>query len=157
MKICPECALANEERFPACLWCNTVLTDVKSTPSPDPDHPEHLQRRMARKRQGRRQTQLFLAACCYAIAATLLMVLPGAVFNVQVLLSFFAIASVLGLVISGGHLGTFAAMFLQGAISTAFLLSFHSVGVFAFFMLLGHILLPAIWQPWVDLIEDGHV
>lgn len=156
MKICPECAFVNEERFPACLWCNAVLTDVKSTPSPDPSHPEHLQRRMSRERQAQRRTQLFLVAGGYATTATLLMVLPGAVFNGKILLSFFAVAAGVGLAISRGYPVTFAAMFLQGAISLAFLLWFQSVGVFAFFMLLGHILLPAIWRQWVELIDDGH-
>lgn len=156
MKICPECAFANEERFPACLWCNTVLTDVKSTPSPDPNHPEHFQRQLLRQRQTRWRTQLVLAALCYAVVATLLMVIPGAVFNVKILLGFFAAATVVGFVISSGSFHSFALMFLQGAISLAFLLSFQRVGVFAFFMLLGHIVLPAIWHVWVEMIDSGH-
>ena len=57
MKICPECALANEERFPACVVCHASLGDVRSTPSADPAHPEHARRALdeERRRITRRQ------------------------------------------------------------------------------------------------------
>ena len=64
MKICPDCALANEERFPACVACHTSLADVASTPSSDPTHPEHTRRVLDRQRREVARRQVAWAVVC---------------------------------------------------------------------------------------------
>ncbi len=156
MKICPECAFANEERFPACLWCNALLVNVPSTPSPDPNHPEHAARRLARKRWSRQQRQQGLALGCYVAGIAALAAVPGLIFDGAILACFCAVAGVIGCTMIVGWLGQFPAMFLQGAASLALVLHFDLFNVLTGFMLLGHIIFPALFSQWVDLIDNGH-
>lgn len=157
MKICPECSFANEERFPTCVWCNAVLTRVKSTPSPDPNHPEHARARLLRERRSRQNVQRLFAALCYAAVITFLAVFPGMISDRQLLAGFFIAAGVIGFGIIRGTLGEFSAMFLQGAASVALVLVFNRVNFLTSFTLVGHVVLPAFFYQWAELIDDGHV
>ena len=155
MKICPECAFANEERFPTCVWCNAVLANVRSTPSADPAHPEHARDRLRRERHSHQSVQRRFAACGYVAVITFLAVVPGMVYEPHVLLCLGTAASVIAFAVVRGFLGQFSAMFLQGAVSTALIISFGKVGFLTSFTLAGHVLLPAVFALWMDLIDDG--
>ncbi len=156
MKICPDCAFANEERFPTCVWCNTVLASVKSTPAADPAHPEHARRRLAGERHSYRRAQLCFSVACYAAILTLLAAVPGMIFDRYVLGCVFSGAAVVGLAMVRGYLGPFSAMFLQGVVTGAIIGAFGLVGLLTAFTLLGNILLPAVFHQWIDLIETGY-
>ena len=70
MKTCPDCALANEERFPACVVCHASLADVRSTPAADPAHPahpEHARHALNRRRGRAAPRQLAWAVACYVL------------------------------------------------------------------------------------------
>lgn len=154
MKICPECAFANEERFPTCVWCNAVLAHVKSTPAADPAHPEHARDHLRRQRHSHHTAQRRFAAGCYVAAITFLAVVPGMIYDREVLLCIAAAAGAIAFAIVRGFLGQFSAMFLQGAASTALIVYFGKVGLLTSFTLAGHVLLPAVFTLWVDLIDD---
>lgn len=155
MKICPECAFANEERFPACVWCNAVLVHVRSTPSADPAHPEHAHDLRLRQRHSRLRAQRRFATSCYLAAIIFLTVFPGLIFDWKALVSIFAAAGVVAFAVTQGFLGQFSAMFLQGIASTALVLLFGKISFLISFTLAGHVLLPAVFCVWLDLIDDG--
>ena len=156
MKICPECAFANEERFPACLWCNTVLTEVRSTPARDPGHPEHARQRLLGERHSRLRGQRCFAAACYVALVVFLTILPGGIADPQVLACFAAPAALVSFAVLGDCLGPLSAMFVQGVFSTAVLIAFGRGGVFTGFMLVGHVVLPAVFCYWVELIDGAY-
>lgn len=156
MKICPECAFANEERFPACVWCNTVLVQVKSIPSADPAHPEHARVRLTRRRHSHQNAQRRFATLCYVLSITFLAVFPGMIYDREILLCVFSAAGVIAFAVVRGFLGQFSAMFLQGAVSTALIVLFGKVSFLIGFTLVGHVVLPAVFSLWVDLIDNGH-
>ena len=156
MKICPQCAFANEERFPACLWCNELLVNVRSTPAADPLHPEHAQRALHRARHTRHRREWLAAALVYAVAATLLAVLPGMMFDPLRLSLHFAAAALVAGAIVRGVAGPLTGMFLHGALSTALVYLLGPMQVFVVFMLLGHVVLPNVFWHWTDLIEGAN-
>ena len=156
MKICPHCALANEERFPACLWCNTPLMDVRSTPSADPTNPEHRRRARNRQRQWATRRQLAFAVGMYVLAVVGLAVWPGWVIVPKVAGLYAITGLAVSLAMLGELVATFLAAFVQGALSLMLLLNFGPLQPFAFFMLLGHVLLPMVLGVWLDLIHDAN-
>ena len=156
MRICPSCAFTNEERFPTCVWCNTVLVNVNYTPSADPNHPEHARARQLRKRRSAQASQLRFATFCYAVLMTCLAAYPGMIFDRIVLGEIFLASTVVGFTITRGYLGQLTSMFVQGAASTALIVSFDLMNPFTSFALLGHVVLPAVFYQWVDLIDHGH-
>ena len=156
MKLCPECSFANEERFPTCIWCNAVLAHVKSTPSGDPNHPEHADAWRLRRRRSRQAGQLRFAVLCYAVLLTCLAVYPGLISDRLVLGELFLASALVGFAVTRGYLGQFTAMVVQAAASTALIVMAGLVNPFTSFALVGHVVLPAFFQQWVDLIEQGH-
>lgn len=156
MKICPECAFANEERFPACVWCNALLVDVKSTPASGPDHPEHARRTRLEKVSRRRRSQLLFVLASYVGTITFLAVVPGLYFDANRLAAFAGVACLVGTGVVSGRLGPLASMLAQGAASTALILHFGVLGFLTAFMLLGHVVLPAVFAHWVDLLDSMH-
>ena len=156
MKVCPQCQFSNEERFPACLWCNAPLMDVRSTPSADPHSPEHRQRARSiqQDRSARRQTAF--ALFCYTAVTVGLAVCPGMVGSLRTLSVYGAAGLAVGLSLAAGWLADLPAAFLQGTLSLVLLLNFGPVQPFAFFMLLGHVLLPMVFVHWLEMIHDAH-
>lgn len=155
MKICPECDLTNEERFPACVFCHASLADVRSTPAADPRHPEHAQRRLAGQRRRLARRQFAWAAACYVLVITGLAVCPGLVFNRDVQTLYALSGLVVALVVVQNLAGPFVAVALQGAASLALFLSFGPLQPFGFFMLVGHVLMPMVFCHWVEMIHDA--
>ena len=155
MKICPQCAFANEERFPACLWCNALLVNVRSTPAVDPSHPEHARNERDQQRHASRRRQLAFAVWCYGAVTTLLAVLPGMMTDPVRLGLHFTVGAVVAAVVVRGIAGQFTGMFLHGALSTALVYLYGPLHVFIFFMILGHILLPNIFWHWVEMIDGA--
>ncbi len=156
MKICPQCALSNEECFPACLWCNTLLADVRSTPSTDPRAPEHRQRALAGQRQKATRRQLGFAAVSYTLAITFLAVCPGFVFNPLLLLAYFGSSVVVAGTALAEWTGPFSASLLQGFLGLALVLHFGPVQPFVFFMLLGHVTFPPVFCHWIEMIHEAN-
>lgn len=157
MKICPECAFANEERFPACLWCNALLVDVRSTPAADPDHPEHALRERQAQRHSRQRAQVACWLGSYVGTITFLAGVPGMMFDVGTLAAFAGAALAVGLAMAAGFLGQFQSMFIQGALGMGLVMYFSTWSLLTGFMLLGHIIAPAIFAHWLELIDDAHV
>jgi uncharacterized membrane protein YvbJ len=77
MKVCPNCTFTNEEDVPTCAFCNVPLVDVPSTPSPDPDHPEHRRRVLVAERSRDIRRQIWTAGVLYALVITIIAVLAG--------------------------------------------------------------------------------
>ena len=155
MKICLQCSFANEERFPACLWCNALLVNVPSTPAADPGHPEHTRNQRDQRRHASRRRQLAFAVLCYGALTMSLAILPGTMTDPMRLSLHFAVGMVVATAVVRGIAGQFTGMFLHGALSTALVYFYGPVHVFIFFMILGHILLPNIFWHWVELIEGA--
>ena len=156
MKTCPTCRLANEERFPACLWCNTVLVDVRSEPSTNPDDPEYHRQQLSRERQEITRRQLGFATVGYVLAITLLAVCPGLVFDPLVLLLYAGASLVVALAIHRGWVGQFTSAFLQGAFGLALVLGYGPIHPLIFGMLLGHVTLPMAFWHWTEMIHDAN-
>ena len=156
MKVCPQCAFANEERFPACLWCNELLVNVPSTPAADPEHPEHAQRKLDGERHARWHRQWVFAAAVYCVAATLLAVLPGMIRDPTRLFMHFGVAAMVVMAMSLRWAGQHSGMFLHGMLSAFLVYLFGPWQVFIFFMLLGHLLMPNIFWHWTELIDDSN-
>ncbi len=156
MKICPDCTLANEERFPTCIVCHAPLADVRSTPSADPAHPEHARRALARQRRWHTRRQLAWAAFCYVSVITGLSLWPGCVSAHEVQEFYAASGLIVALAVVQDWAGAFLAGLLQGAASVALLLCFGPVQPFAFYMLAGHILTPMVLAHWVEMIHDAN-
>lgn len=156
MKVCPHCSFLNEEQFPTCVYCNTSIVDVPSTPSADPLHPEHEQRALAQQRHKHLYRQLRSAVIIYGILIAVTAVTPGLVTNALVLLLYFASGIVVGTAVTRGIAGQFSASLLQGVLSLVLLLYFGPIHVLIFFMLAGHIILPGFLWHWVDLIYSAN-
>ena len=154
MKICPSCLLSNEERVPACVWCNTVLANVRSTPSADPNHPEFLREKLARERAGIKRGQIGFAAVSYVLGTTLLAVYPGLIFSPPILLLYAGASVVVVLAIVRDWVGQFTATFLQGAFSLALVLRYGPVQILVVFMLLAQAMLPMVFWHWTEMIHD---
>lgn len=156
MKVCPNCAFTNEERYPTCLLCHTVLADVPSTPSADPDHPEHEQRALLQKRWKLVRRQLFSAGFFYALTITVSALIGGQVTDPLVLLLYFASGVFVALCVTRGGLGRLSAGAVQGALSVLLLLTFGPLQLFIFFMLAAHASVPALFCLWVEMIHSAH-
>ena len=156
MKICPECALTNEERFPACVRCNALLVGVRSTPAADPNHPEHAQRLLHRQRGRRQRWQLLFVLVSYVATMVFLAFVPGMYFDRGTLAVFAGGACVVGLGIVSEGLGPLSAMLAQGVVSAVLVLYFGGFGPLTAFMLLGHVVLPAVFAHWVDLLDSSY-
>lgn len=156
MKICPQCSFANEEQFPTCVYCNTSLADVPFTPSADPTHPEHARRALLAERHKDTRRQLRSASILYALIIALTAWLPGLITSVPVLLVFFASGLVVGMAVAWNIAGQFTASVLQGALSVTVLFVFGLLQPFIFFMLAGHVILPAFLWHWTELIQSAN-
>jgi hypothetical protein len=153
MKTCPSCTFLNEERYPTCVLCNTILVDVVSTPSLDPNSPEHENEVITEERREITRSQLRFVAILYAISITFTAMIPGMVFN-PIALFCYLLSSV---VVMGAMLrdivGQFTSTSLQGALSLILLIYFGPLQPFIFFMLVGHITMPAIYWHWMEMIR----
>ena len=156
MKICPECALTNEERFPACVVCHASLADVRSTPSSDPAHPEHARRALAHQRGRIARRQLAWAVVCYVLFICGLTVWPGGVPDLEVGMLYVAGALFVALAVASDWLGGFPAATLQAAMSVTLILVFGPSGVFSAFVLAGHVVAPMMLHQWVEMIHDAY-
>ena len=156
MKICPECALANEERFPACVVCHASLADIRSTPAADLTHPEHARRALDRRRYGIERRQLGWAAVCYVLVIAGLAIFPGLVFDREVWTLYVLSSFVIVLAVWQDLAGPFLAGLLQGVASLTLFLCFGPQQPFALFMLAGHVLVPMVFCQWVGMIHDAN-
>ena len=156
MKVCPQCAFANEERFPACLWCNALLVNVPSTPAADPDHPEHARRKLAGERHARLHGQWMFAAVLYCAIATGLAVSLGMMRDPTRLFLHFAVAAIVVTAMRLRWVSEHSGMFLHGVLGAVLVYLFGPWHVFVFFMLLGHLLMPNVFWHWTELIDDSN-
>ena len=156
MKICPECALANEERFPTCIVCHTPLADVRSTPAADPAHPEHTRRALDRQRRALTRRQLGWASACYLAVIVGTTIFPGLVSDPQVLTLYAAGGAVVVLAVWQDLAGTFLAGLLQGGIGVTLLLCFGPVHLMSFAALSFQSLTAMLFHQWVELIHDAN-
>ena len=156
MKTCPACRLANEERFPACLWCNTVLVDVRSELCANPDDPEYRRQKLSRERQELTRRQIASATVGYIFATTFLAVCPGLVFDPLVLLLYAGTSLVVALAMHRGWVGQFTSSFLQGALSLVLVLGYGPIHPLTFGMLLGHVILPMVFWHWTEMIHEAN-
>ena len=156
MKICPDCALANQERFPACVVCHASLADIASTPAADPAHPEHARRDLDRRRRQTARHQLIWATICYLLVVSGSAVWPGSILDPQVLTLYAASSLVVALAALYDLAGVFVAALLQGTASLALVLCFGPAQPFVFFMLAIHILAPMVFCHWTEMIHDAH-
>ena len=156
MKICPDCALANEERFPTCIVCNVSLADVPSTPSADPAHPEHARRAREQERRWITRRQLGWAAVCDVAIVTGLAFYPGLMFDPEVLTLYAASAAIVAMAVWQEMAGVFLAGFLQGVASVTLWLCFGTPQPFALYMLAGHVLATMTFCHWVEMIHEAN-
>jgi hypothetical protein len=156
MKICPHCAFANPERFPACLLCNTLLVDVPSQPSSDPNDPEHAQRAAghARRRTARKETAILFVL--YAVFVTGTAAFPGLVLNPLALGLYFLSSALLVGAVLLCLVGQLTAPLLQGGLSVLLVFYFGPAQPLIFFMLAGHILGPGVLWHAIDHVQNGH-
>ena len=100
--------------------------------------------------------QLRWAALIYASSVTALAVCPGLVLNPWVLLLYFAGSLTVAVAVVQKFAGRFFASLLQGLLSVALVVGFVPVQPLIFFMLAGHVILPALLWHWSDLIESAN-
>ena len=156
MKVCPSCSFANEERSPTCVLCYTVLVDVRSTPSPDPTNQEHEQRALTKKRHQITGRQIRFATILYCVVITLLAAFPGLILRPQPLILYFLSSLIVAIAVAQDFVGQFSASILQGGLSVLLLIYFGPMQPFIFFMLVGHITVPAVFWHWIDLIHSAN-
>ena len=156
MKICPECALANEERFPTCIVCNASLADVRSTPSADPAHPEHARRALDLQRRQVTRQQLGWASACYLAVIAGTAVFPGLVTDPEVQAMYAAGGAAVALAVWQDLAGMFLAGLLQGAASVALLLCFGPVHLLAVAALSCQVLAAMLFSHWIEMIHDAN-
>ena len=156
MKICPDCALANEERFPVCVVCSASLAEVRSTPSRDPHHPEHARRELQRQRRWAARRQAASAAFFQGLVITGLAVYPGFVWDPPVLALYAASALVVAWTVWREWAGSFRAGFLQGAAGVVLLRCFGPMQPFAMIMLAGQVLVAMVFGQWTEMTRDAH-
>jgi len=154
MKVCPQCDYLNEDRFPTCIWCNAVITGVKSTPHPDPNHPENLEKRLAQEwrvkwRKERRQAMLV-----YSLGVTFLAAFPGGVLQWDTLTLYFATGLLVALAVDKGIAGRMRAGILQGLLVVLLVFEFGPVHPFTFFMIPAQIMVAMLLVYWLELIRD---
>ena len=156
MKVCPGCSFVNDERFPTCVFCHTTLVDVPSTPSPNPDDPEHERRALSEKRRMLTRRQIWFAAILYSLVIALTAVVPGMVSNPLILLLYFASGLVVAAAVDRNIVGQFSASFLQGSLSLTLLFYFGPLQPLIFFMLALHVIVPGFFWHWTDLIHNAN-
>ena len=156
MKVCPECALANEERFPTCIVCNAPLADVRSTPSADPAHPEHTRRALDEQRRRLTRRQLGWASACYVAVIVGTAVFPGLVSDPQVQILYAAAGAVVTTAVWQDLAGMFLAGLLQGAGSVTLLLCFGPVHLMSFAALSFQTLAAMLLYQWIEMIHDAN-
>lgn len=133
-----------------------MLVDVPSTPSADPANPEHERRALSKKRQQITRRQIWSAAILYSVTITLLAAFPGFVFRPQILLLYFLSSFVVVVAVAWNFVGQFSTSLLQGALSALLLIYFGPMQPFIVFMLIGHVIVPAIFWHWTDLIHSAN-
>ena len=156
MKVCPNCAFVNDERFAICAYCNKSLADVPVTLSTDPDAPEHERRRLVEQRQQRSGGQLRVAATCYVVLLTGSALFPGFVFDPVVLALYLASSLVVAVALVRGMAGQFTASLLQGVCSAVLILYFGPMQFMIFFMFALHVMLPTLLWHWTELIHGAN-
>ncbi len=156
MRVCTHCSFPNEERFPTCVLCNTLLVDAPSVPASDPNHPEHEQRALNEKRHRIIRRQLRFAAILYTLVITLTAMFAGLVFSPQVLLLYFISGLIVVFALLRGIVGQLSASLLQGLLSVLLLSYFGPFQPLIFFMLDLHVTVPSVLWHWVDLIHSAH-
>jgi hypothetical protein len=156
MKVCPGCSFSNDERFPTCALCNTVIVDVPPTPSVNPDDPEHERRVLSAKRHRITRGQIRAAAALYALIITLTAIVPGLVFSPQTLLFYFASSLVVVVAMIWDIVGQFTASLLQGALSVTLIMFFGPLQPLIFFMLALHVIVPAFLWHWMEMIHSAN-
>jgi hypothetical protein len=156
MKICPQCAFVNDERFAICAYCNASLADVPVTPSDDPNAPEHQRRKMDAERHQRTRGQLRFAVLCYVLVITASAAFTGFIFNPGVLALYAASALVVAIAVVRDWAGQFTASFLQCACTVPLVYYFGPVHPLTFFMFALHIMIPILFWHWVELIHGAN-
>ena len=133
-----------------------MLMDVPSTPSADLADPEHERRALSKKRQDITRRQIWSAAILYAVIITLTAVFPGLVLSPQILLLYFLSSFVVVVAVLRDIVGQFSASVLQGVLSLFLVIYFGPMQPFIFFMLAGHVIVPAVFWHWTDLIHSAN-
>lgn len=156
MKVCPSCSFSNEERFPACLLCNTLLVDVPSTLPTDPHHPEFARRALTAQRHAVARRQMGWASGCYAFVVTLTAAYPGLMFHPEMLLLYCASSVVVVFAVLKGFAGQLSAGMLQGFLSVLLVVYFAAFHPFVLLMLAAHTLAPSVFWHWIEAIDGAH-
>lgn len=155
MKICPSCSFPNEERFPTCALCNTLIVDVPSTPSRDAANPEHEWRALNKKRHQATWREIAFANIFHSGIITLLAAFPGMVSAPQTLL-FYCLSSLIVITsVQCDFTGQLTAPLTQGALSILLVAYFGPWQPFIFFMIAGHITFAALYWHWTDWIRSA--
>jgi len=156
MKVCPQCEFVNEERYPTCIWCNAIITGVKSTPHPDPNHPEHQEKALLVERRAKWRREVRNAVMVYCVAIVLIAVVPGMVFAPVALLCYLASGFLVAMAVTRGLAGRLIAPLFQGIFCALLIYLFGPIHPFIFFMLLGDVVLPMLFCMWIELIGDAN-
>jgi len=154
MKVCPRCDYLNEDRFPTCIWCNAVITEVKSTPHPDPNHPENLEKALAQEWRVKWRKERRGAMLVYCLGVTFLAAFPGGVFRRDALVLYFLSAVLVALAVDKGIAGRTRAGILQGFFVVSLVFKFGPIHPFTFFMLPAQIMIAMLLVYWLELIRD---
>ena len=155
MKVCPDCAFANDERFPTCVFCKAMLVDVISTPAADPNDPEHARRALTEKRWQITRGKLRFATICYSATITLTAVVAGLVTDPITLLCYFAGSLAVAMAVRLDLAGQLSVSLLQGILSTFLMFRFGPLHPLVFFMLAAHVILAGLFWHWSELLESA--
>jgi len=139
--------------MPTCASCNAVLVDVPITLDEDPDHPEHAQRNLHKRRREVTLQQVRYATVTYAIAVLITAISAGSR-DISLLL-YPASAVFVAFAIHRQWLGQFRAAFVQGALTVTIMLIFGPITVVSAFMLAANVFLPMLLWMWMDLIYSN--
>jgi hypothetical protein len=156
MKTCPKCAFSNEERFPTCVWCNTSLALVPSTPAAGASDAERERMAQSEQRSSIIRRQSRATVFVYALAITFLAAVPGMIFHPGILALYFGLGLLVGGFVYLGITGQFTSCVLQGALSTVTVISLGPYQPFIFFTLVGHIILPGFLWHGLTMIHDAN-
>ena len=156
MKVCPNCSLLNEERFPFCVMCNAPLMDAPSIPVADPDHPENRQRTNADTHRKVMNRELRVAVLLYASVITVTAVTPGLILSLRVLMLYLGVGLLVGFLLRRGVVGHFLGSLVQGMGSITLILLFGPMHPLIFVMIAAHVIAPMVFGYWMDLIQSAH-
>ncbi len=87
---------------------------------------------------------------------TLTAAFPGLVWSPVVLLLYFMSGIVVAVAIVRDIVGQLSASFLQGLLTLPLIMFFGPFQPFIFFMLVGHITMPAVLWHWIDMIHSAN-